>query len=108
MHPWACGVLSPSPAAPGGPRDSTGSGLSPVPLCGGMCQAQGGVSGGAALCHWLALCHTTLRGQEKALPTRGRKADLEQVFWGGWVLPSGCGERGLRGCHCPSPLHKGV
>lgn len=100
--------LSPSPAAPRGRGDTGGAGLGHAGLCGGMCQPQGGVSGGAALCHWLALCHTTLRGQEAALPTRGRKADLEQAVWGGWVLRSGCDEQGLPGCHRPPLLHKGM
>lgn len=70
---------SPFLLLPGDPGDIPGAGLSLGQLCGGMCQRQGGVSGGAALCHWLAVCHTTLQGQKKALPTRVRKADLEPV-----------------------------
>ena len=72
------------------------------------CQAQGGVLGGAALCHWLALCHTTLWGPKRLCPpVGGRLICSKQLGAGGFcraVVMSGVCQGAVA---CP-PRHRGT
>lgn len=60
---------------PGDPGDTPGLGSAlrwHVP-------AAGRGLGGAALCHWLALCHATLRGQRRLCPAVGGRLSWSRV-----------------------------